>query len=85
MSFLSTRTGLSVGIGSYVSLSSGAVDLSAQLYAAAVSAAQAAGASLWMVPPNSATYGTWATEGPFINSDGSGGNPTLGSGVVGYV
>lgn len=54
-----------------------------QLYDDAVAAAQAAGASLWLFPP--ASLAAPATYGPFVGSDGSGGNPALGSGVIGWL
>lgn len=49
----------------------------------AEAAAAAAGASLWYVPPDS--YAARAVNGPFVGSDGSGGVPAVGSGVVGWL
>ena len=49
----------------------------------AEAAAAAAGASLWYVPPEA--YAARATYGPFVGSDGSGGNPTVGSGLGGWL
>ena len=49
----------------------------------AEAAAAAAGASLWYVPP--AGYADRSVNGPFVGSDGSGGVPALGSGVVGWL
>jgi hypothetical protein len=59
------------------------VTLAVSLYNAALSAAQAAGASLWLFPP--ASLADPATNGPFVNSDQTGGNPALGSGVIGWL
>lgn len=49
----------------------------------AEAAAQAAGASLWYVPPQG--WADRSVNGPFVGSDGSGGVPAVGSGPVGFL
>lgn len=73
-----------IGIGSLrLGLNRNATPLWLRLIREAEAAAAAAGASLWYVPPDS--YAARSVNGPFVGSDGSGGVPAVGSGVVGWL
>lgn len=53
------------------------------LVQSAENAARNSGTALWYVPPDQ--YAPRSVNGPFVNSDQSGGVPTVGSGLVGFV